>query len=119
VSARERTVDYLLTLVPHANSVLTDAQRRRLPLQISNISIGECSSSCDRRHWATAVRSRADAGGMTSQAPYGDARCWGPSCHAASVVTAVTITARARLWVVPAVIRYRHARPVKCEVTTT
>jgi hypothetical protein len=36
VSARERTVDYLLTLVPNANSVLTDAQRRRLPLQISN-----------------------------------------------------------------------------------
>jgi hypothetical protein len=36
VSARERTVDYLLTLVPHANGLLTDAQRRRLPLQISN-----------------------------------------------------------------------------------
>jgi hypothetical protein len=36
VSARERTVDYLLTLVPDANGLLTDAQRRRLPLQISN-----------------------------------------------------------------------------------
>jgi hypothetical protein len=36
VSARERTVDYLLTLVPNANSVLTDSQRRRLPFQISN-----------------------------------------------------------------------------------
>jgi hypothetical protein len=36
VSARERTVDYLLALVPHANGLLTDAQRRRLPLQISN-----------------------------------------------------------------------------------
>jgi hypothetical protein len=36
VSARERTVDYLLTLVPDASGLLTDAQRRRLPLQISN-----------------------------------------------------------------------------------
>jgi hypothetical protein len=36
VSARERTVDYLLTLVPLANDVLTRAQRRRLPAQISN-----------------------------------------------------------------------------------
>ena len=36
VSARERTVDCLLALVPAANGVLTDAQRRRLPLQISN-----------------------------------------------------------------------------------
>ncbi|MDB4878521.1 MAG: hypothetical protein JWM41_4967 [Gemmatimonadetes bacterium] len=36
VSARERTVDYLLTLVPHANGLLTASQRRRLPLQISN-----------------------------------------------------------------------------------
>jgi len=36
VSARERTVDYLLTLVPDANGLLTGAQRRRLPLQISN-----------------------------------------------------------------------------------
>ena len=29
-------VDYLLTLVPHAKSVLTSSQRRRLPPQISN-----------------------------------------------------------------------------------
>ena len=36
VSARERTVDYLLALVPHASGLLTDAQRRRLPSQISN-----------------------------------------------------------------------------------
>jgi hypothetical protein len=36
VSARERTVDFLLTLVPYATGILTDAQRRRLPLQISN-----------------------------------------------------------------------------------
>jgi hypothetical protein len=36
VSARERTVDYLLTLVPLAKDVLTPAQRRRLPSQISN-----------------------------------------------------------------------------------
>ena len=36
VSARERTVDYLLTLIPLANGVLTTSQRRRLPLQISN-----------------------------------------------------------------------------------
>ena len=36
VRARERTVDYLLTLVPHAKQVLTSAQRRKLPPQISN-----------------------------------------------------------------------------------
>jgi hypothetical protein len=36
VSARERTVDFLLTLVPHAKAVLTASQRRQLPLQISN-----------------------------------------------------------------------------------
>lgn len=36
VSARERTVDFLLTLVPDAKAVLTESQRRRLPLQISN-----------------------------------------------------------------------------------
>jgi len=36
VTARERTVDYLLTLVPDAKSVLTAAQRRKLPMQISN-----------------------------------------------------------------------------------
>jgi hypothetical protein len=35
VSARERTVDYLLTLVPRANEVLTASQRRKLPIQIS------------------------------------------------------------------------------------
>jgi hypothetical protein len=36
VSAREKTVDYLLTLVPAAKNVLTAAQRRKLPPQISN-----------------------------------------------------------------------------------
>lgn len=36
VKARERTVDYLLTLVPAAKAVLTPAQRRKLPPQISN-----------------------------------------------------------------------------------
>jgi hypothetical protein len=36
VSARERTVDYLLTLVPYAKGLLTASQRRQLPLQISN-----------------------------------------------------------------------------------
>ncbi len=36
VSARERTVDYLLVLVPDAKGVLTAPQRRRLPMQISN-----------------------------------------------------------------------------------
>jgi hypothetical protein len=36
VSARERTVDYLLTLVPDAIALLTASQRRQLPLQISN-----------------------------------------------------------------------------------
>jgi hypothetical protein len=36
VTAREKTVDYLLTLVPYAKSVLTSSQRRRLPLQLAN-----------------------------------------------------------------------------------
>jgi hypothetical protein len=36
VSARERTVDYLLTLVTAAKGVMTPAQRRKLPPQISN-----------------------------------------------------------------------------------
>ena len=36
VSAREKTVDYLLTLVPRVNEILTPAQRRRIPAQISN-----------------------------------------------------------------------------------
>jgi hypothetical protein len=36
VSARARTVDFLLTLVPHARAVLTPAQRRRLPKQVAN-----------------------------------------------------------------------------------
>jgi hypothetical protein len=36
VSARERTVDYLLALIPDAKSVLTASQRRRLPPQIAN-----------------------------------------------------------------------------------
>ena len=34
--AREKTVDYLLTLVPDVNRLLTKAQKRRLPLQILN-----------------------------------------------------------------------------------
>ncbi|HTE47765.1 MAG TPA: carboxypeptidase-like regulatory domain-containing protein [Gemmatimonadaceae bacterium] len=36
VSARQRTVDYLLTLVPDAKRLLTASQRRRLPMQIAN-----------------------------------------------------------------------------------
>ncbi|HEX4681614.1 MAG TPA: hypothetical protein VH277_02830, partial [Gemmatimonadaceae bacterium] len=36
VIARERTVDYLLTLVPHVKRVLTASQRRKLPPQIAN-----------------------------------------------------------------------------------
>ena len=36
VSARERTVDYLLTLVPDVKRVLTAPQRRKLPMQVAN-----------------------------------------------------------------------------------
>jgi hypothetical protein len=36
VSAREQTVDYLLSLVPSVKTVLTPSQRRDLPPQISN-----------------------------------------------------------------------------------
>ena len=36
VVAREKTVDYLLTLVPSAKTVLTSQQRRKLPLQLAN-----------------------------------------------------------------------------------
>ena len=36
VSARERTVDYLISLVPSVEGILTPSQRRQLPLQISN-----------------------------------------------------------------------------------
>ena len=36
VSAREKTVDYLLTLVPDAKAVLTPSQRRKIPLQLAN-----------------------------------------------------------------------------------
>ena len=36
VSAREKTVDYLLTLVPHAKALLTPSQRRKIPLQLAN-----------------------------------------------------------------------------------
>ena len=36
VSARERTIDFLITLVPDASGVLTASQRRQLPLQIVN-----------------------------------------------------------------------------------
>jgi hypothetical protein len=36
VTAREQTVDYLITLVPHAKRLLTASQRRKLPLQLSN-----------------------------------------------------------------------------------
>jgi hypothetical protein len=36
VSAREKTVDYLITLVPSAKALLTASQRRKLPLQLSN-----------------------------------------------------------------------------------
>jgi hypothetical protein len=34
--ARARTIDVLLTLVPHVNGLLTSKQRRRLPLQVAN-----------------------------------------------------------------------------------
>lgn len=36
VAAREKTVDFLLTLVPDAKDVLTASQRRKLPPQIAN-----------------------------------------------------------------------------------
>jgi hypothetical protein len=36
VVAREKTVDFLLTLVPSAKNVLSASQRRKLPLQLSN-----------------------------------------------------------------------------------
>jgi hypothetical protein len=36
VSARERTVDYLISLVDDVKAILTASQRRRLPLQIVN-----------------------------------------------------------------------------------
>ena len=36
VSARERTVDYLLALIPDAKRVLTPSQRRKLPMQLAN-----------------------------------------------------------------------------------
>ncbi|MGV3711275.1 MAG: hypothetical protein ACO1Q7_20815, partial [Gemmatimonas sp.] len=36
VHAREQTVDYLMTLVPHVKDLLTGTQKRKLPLQISN-----------------------------------------------------------------------------------
>ena len=36
VTAREKTVDYLMTLVPEVNRLLTKSQKRKLPLQILN-----------------------------------------------------------------------------------
>jgi hypothetical protein len=36
VRARERTVDFLRTLAPHAKNVLTPAQRRKLPREVAN-----------------------------------------------------------------------------------
>ena len=36
VTAREQTVDYLMTLVPAVKKLLTGTQKRKLPLQISN-----------------------------------------------------------------------------------
>ncbi len=36
VRAREETVDYLITLVPAVKGLLTKAQKRRLPLQLTN-----------------------------------------------------------------------------------
>jgi hypothetical protein len=36
VSARERTIDYLLTLFPGVKGILTPSQERQLPLQIAN-----------------------------------------------------------------------------------
>jgi hypothetical protein len=35
VSARQKTVDYLLTIVPHVKGVLTPGQRRKLPPQLA------------------------------------------------------------------------------------
>jgi hypothetical protein len=36
VTAREKTVDYLMTLVPDVKKLLTASQKRKLPMQISN-----------------------------------------------------------------------------------
>ncbi|HEY4215599.1 MAG TPA: carboxypeptidase-like regulatory domain-containing protein [Gemmatimonadaceae bacterium] len=36
VTAREQTIDYLLTLVPHVKELLTPAQRRKLPALVTN-----------------------------------------------------------------------------------
>lgn len=36
VTAREQTVDYLITLVPDVKKLLTSSQKRKLPIQISN-----------------------------------------------------------------------------------
>lgn len=36
VDAREKTVDYLMTLVPHVRRLLTSSQKRKLPIQVSN-----------------------------------------------------------------------------------
>lgn len=36
VAAREKTVDYLITLVPHVKELLTKSQKRKLPPQLAN-----------------------------------------------------------------------------------
>ncbi len=36
VAAREETVDYLITLVPHVKRLLSASQKRKLPLQLTN-----------------------------------------------------------------------------------
>ena len=36
MKAREQTVDYLITIVPDVKRLLTSAQKRRLPLQLTN-----------------------------------------------------------------------------------
>jgi hypothetical protein len=36
VAARERTIDYLRTVVPHVRALLTSSQRRKLPLPVTN-----------------------------------------------------------------------------------
>jgi len=36
VAARQKTVDYLIGLVPNVEAILTPSQRRQLPMQIAN-----------------------------------------------------------------------------------
>ena len=104
VSARERTVDYLLTLVADAKGVLTASQRRRLPPQISNyldervLKFLRSSSAGDnsrRIHTLTRVLRSAMRGGIVSAAP---SRTRIRPCHdllesSAALATMVAFTA--------------------------